>query len=175
MNRTKESLLLRRNRLLKRDINLQSNHEIIASENNQNFENKHYEKQNDPIHHEKITKRNELFSQLPASTKVSTVSNVEPTKHFEIKEIGRLENHFSIFASSVLSDVNEDIEPQILIDSPKVRLSIVFRIKVYILSVKLLKLDISLHLSIIDCRIRALIIRILFKILAIQNKIKLMK
>ena len=120
MNRTKESLLLRRKRLLKRDINLQSNHEIIAPDNNQNLENKHYDKQNDTIHHERITKRNELFSQLPASTKVSSVLNVEPTKYFEIKDIGQLENHLSIFASSVSSDVNEDIEPQIAIDSPKV-------------------------------------------------------
>ena len=134
MNRTKESLFLRRKRLLKRDINLQSNHDIITSENNQKLENKHHEKQNDTIHDEKITKRNELFSQLPASTKVSTVLNVEPTKYFEIKDIGQLENHYSIFASSVISDVNDDIEPQISIDSPKVRRSIVLSIKVDILS-----------------------------------------
>ena len=120
MNRTKESLFLRRKRLFKRDINLQSNYEIIAPDNNQNLENKHYDKQNDTIHHERITKRNELFSQLPASTKVSTVLNVEPTKYFEIKDIGRLANHSSIFASSASSDVNEDIESQILIDRPKV-------------------------------------------------------
>ena len=120
MNRTKESLFLRRKRLLKRDINLQSNHEIIESDSKQNLENKHHKKQNDKINHEKITKRNELFSQLPASTKVSTVLDVEPTKYFGTKDMGRLENHFSTFASSVLSDVNEDIEPQILIDSHKV-------------------------------------------------------